>query len=78
MRLVEGQFWITFARLIYRHAEVISGSYKKQKISHGTISSGGPELTDDEKLTHTMGIMQRHVELMQDCINHIGKEKDDV
>ena len=54
LSMLRAQWWI---------ASTTSGHYKQRKIHHGTITSGGPEFTDDEKLAGAMATAQRHIEL---------------
>ena len=54
LSMLRAQWWI---------ASATSGHYKQRKIHHGTITSGGPEFTDDEKLVDAMATAQRHIEL---------------
>jgi hypothetical protein len=44
-------------------ASVTSGHYKQRKVRHGTLTSGGTEYTDDEKLASAMATALRHIEL---------------
>ena len=54
LSMLRAQWWI---------ASATSGHYKQRKISHGMITSGGPEFTDDEKLADAMATAQHHIEL---------------
>jgi len=77
MTLIEAQYRTTQARLILRHAEVVSGAYKFRQIGTGTITSPGPDVDDEGKLKYVLGIMERHVERLQEIEDYIGEHQDD-
>jgi hypothetical protein len=54
LAMLRAQWWL---------ASASTGHYKQRKISHGTITRGGPEFTDDEKLAAAMATAQRHIEI---------------
>lgn len=60
----ERQFQIALLRAQWWLASVTSGHYKQRQIFHGT---GGPELTDEEKLAAAMATANRHLEFATDC-----------
>lgn len=54
LSMLRAQWWMTSAA---------SGHYKQRQIAHGTVTDGGPEFTDDEKLADAMATAKRHIEI---------------
>lgn len=57
------QIQLSMLRAQWWMASATSGHYKQRNIAHGTATSGGPELTDEEKLADAMDTAKRHIEL---------------
>ena len=66
---LRAQWWMT---------SVTSGHYKQRKISHGTLTSGGAEFTDDEKLASALATAQRHIELAAEFSESLAEAVADV
>lgn len=66
LSILRAQWWLASAQ---------TGHYKQRKIAHGTITSGGPEFTDEEKLADAMATAQRHIELAAEFSENLAEEE---
>lgn len=81
----QNQFFAAQMQAMYRHAEIVSGAYKFRNIQRGRentpeeIAAGDTslkfrEMTDDEKLQNSLGIMRRQIDFMRECMEAIENE----
>jgi hypothetical protein len=80
LTLVDAQFLHTFARVLSRHAEIVSGAYKLRKIQQGDGTNPDGtiqyrDLTDAEKLADSLAVMKRHVDRLMDLEDYIGEHQ---
>ena len=50
----------------------------KRKMYHGTISSNGPEFTEQEKIDDAMDASHRHIEICQELMEAFIKEEEKI
>lgn len=63
--LIQAAFHL--GQALWWQASTLNGTAQKRKIFHGTLSSNGPELTDDEKVEDAMNASNRHLESISNC-----------
>jgi hypothetical protein len=66
LSMLRAQWWIASAQ---------SGHYKQRQIFHGTITNGGPEFTDEEKLADAMAVALRHIEIAAEFSENLAEEE---
>jgi hypothetical protein len=71
MTYAEGQLLIWNARVLRQHALIVSGAYRFRQ-----VSCGGVELTDDEKLKDELVVLDRHINFMEEVLEHLAEHKD--
>jgi hypothetical protein len=67
------QIQLSMLRAEWWLASATSGHYKQRKIAHGTVTSDGPEFTDEEKLAAAMATAQRHIELASEFSENLAE-----
>jgi hypothetical protein len=67
LMMLRAQWWL---------ASATSGHYKQRNIKHGTITNGGPDFTDEEKLADTMATADRHIRNAQEFIDALAERED--
>jgi hypothetical protein len=72
------QIQLSMLRAEWWLASATSGHYKQRKIAHGTVTNGGPEFTDDEKLAAAMATAQRHIELAAEFSESLAEAEEEV
>lgn len=79
MKYIDAQFAMIQARITYWNALIVSGGYKtvtKTQRGRGANPDGtiiwGP-MTDEEKLEHCLGVLQNHLDRLQEFTDAIGK-----
>ena len=67
LAVIQGQFAIHQSYVMYFQARIQSGAYKTRKRFHGRFD--GKQFTEEELLADEIQTMERHIQLMQECIN---------
>lgn len=75
MEFIEAQMKEKEMLMLYWHTRIVSGEYKQRKIYHGTVTSNGPEFTDEEKLSDAVGIMQKYLADYSSLVTMFGERK---
>jgi hypothetical protein len=75
LRYCQRQIELFMLRAQWWLASATAGHYKQRKIAHGTVTEGGPEFTDDEKLAAAMSTAMRHIELAAEFSEDLAEEE---
>lgn len=74
MKLIEAQTLAVFGQVLRWHAEIVSGAYRQRPIRQGVEGGGWRDLTDEEKLTDSMKVLQAHVRRLHDIADTIDAD----
>lgn len=82
MGYIEGQLLAIFSQILYRHAEIVSGGYKLNKMQKACNNNNEGEtlwldLTEDEKLQESLNIMKTQIRRFNDALDHFERMKKD-
>jgi len=76
LRYCQRQIELSMLRAQWWLVSATSGHYKQRQIAHGSVTSGGPEFTDEEKLAAAMATAQRHIELASEFSENLAEEEN--
>lgn len=80
MKLVEAQLLQQLAWVLRDHAMIVSGAYKLKtsEVGCGYNDNGTIKFrpqTEEEKFKGAMDVMEAHLKLVGDCVDHIGEHQ---